>query len=69
MIEVRKTAAFSDWMLNLRDHRARAKIAARIDRLAFGNPGDVQSVGRVSANCESIQAQATGFILCGGARR
>jgi putative addiction module killer protein len=45
MIEVRKTAAFSDWMLNLRDHRARAKIAARIDRLAFGNPGDVQSVG------------------------
>ena len=45
MIEVRKTAAFSDWMANLRDHRARAKIAARIDRLAFGNPGDVESVG------------------------
>jgi|SRR5882672_12075118 len=45
MIEVRKTAAFADWMLNLLDHRARAKIAARIDRLAFGNPGDVQSVG------------------------
>jgi putative addiction module killer protein len=45
MIEVRKTAAFSDWMANLRDNRARAKIAARIDRLAFGNPGDVESVG------------------------
>ncbi|HXP82657.1 MAG TPA: type II toxin-antitoxin system RelE/ParE family toxin [Verrucomicrobiae bacterium] len=45
MMEVRKAAAFSDWMANLRDHRARAKIAARIDRLAFGNPGDVQSVG------------------------
>jgi putative addiction module killer protein len=45
MIEVRKTAAFSDWMGKLRDHRARAKIAARIDRLAFGNPGDVSSVG------------------------
>lgn len=45
MIEVRKTAAFSDWMAKLRDHRARAKIAARIDRLAFGNPGDVESVG------------------------
>jgi len=45
MMEVRKTAAFSDWMANLRDQRARARIAARIDRLAFGNPGDVASVG------------------------
>jgi putative addiction module killer protein len=45
MIEVRKTAAFSDWMAKLRDPRARARIAARIDRLAFGNPGDVESVG------------------------
>jgi len=45
MIEVRKTAVFSNWMADLRDHRARAKIAARIDRLASGNPGDVQPVG------------------------
>ena len=45
MIEVRKTSDFSDWMAALRDHRARAKIAARIDRLAFGNPGDVGPVG------------------------
>lgn len=45
MIEVRKTAAFSTWMAGLRDRRARAKIAARVDRLAFGNPGDVEPVG------------------------
>ena len=45
MIEVRKTVAFSDWMSRLRDHRGRARIAARIDRLAFGNPGDVKPVG------------------------
>jgi len=45
MVEVRKTPTFSDWMAGLRDHRARAKIAARIDRLAFGNPGDVRPVG------------------------
>ena len=41
MIEVRKT----DWMAGLRDHRARAKIAERIDRLTHRNPGDVKSVG------------------------
>ncbi len=44
-MEVRQTPVFSDWMAALRDHRARAKIAARIDRLALGNPGDVAPVG------------------------
>jgi len=45
VIEIRKTAAFSDWMARLGDHRARARIAARIDRLGLGNPGDVEPVG------------------------
>ena len=36
---------FARWLAGLRDQRARAKIAARIDRLAFGNPGDVAPVG------------------------
>lgn len=45
MIDVRQTAVFSKWMTGLRDRRARAKIAARIDRLAFGNGGDVAPVG------------------------
>jgi len=45
MIEVRQTAIFAEWMVGLRDLRARAKIAARIDRLALGNPGDVEPVG------------------------
>ena len=45
MIEIRKTAVFAEWLKKLRDHRARAKIAARIDRLADGNPGDVSPVG------------------------
>jgi putative addiction module killer protein len=44
-MEIRQTPAFSYWMGRLRDNRARAKIAARIDRLALGNPGDVQPVG------------------------
>jgi putative addiction module killer protein len=45
MIEVRKTAAFSEWLRGLRDIRAVARIQIRIDRLALGNPGDVRPVG------------------------
>jgi putative addiction module killer protein len=45
MIEVRETAAFGAWMAGLRDLRARGRIAARIERLADGNPGDAKSVG------------------------
>lgn len=45
MIDVRQTDAFVKWMAGLRDGRARAKVAARIDRLALGNLGDVAPVG------------------------
>jgi putative addiction module killer protein len=45
MIEIRETDAFRNWMTGLRDSRTKARIAARIDRLALGNPGDVEPVG------------------------
>ena len=45
MIEIRKTDHFVRWLDGLRDVRARAKVQARIERLAGGNPGDVQPVG------------------------
>ena len=45
MIEIRKTDEFASWLDNLRDLRARARIQARIERLATGNPGDVEPVG------------------------
>ena len=45
MIEVRETETFSRWLSALRDDQARAKIAVRVRRLAFGNPGDVKPVG------------------------
>ncbi len=45
MIELIKTGTFDAWMTGLRDRKAAARIQARIDRLALGNPGDVKPVG------------------------
>ena len=45
MIEIRKTEIFAKWLDGLNDIRARARILARIERLATGNPGDIKSVG------------------------
>ena len=45
MIEVRKTDVFAHWLDNLRDLQARARVQVRIERLAAGNPGDVEPVG------------------------
>lgn len=45
MIEIRKTPTFAKWIDGLRDIRARARVLARIERLAGGNAGDVKPVG------------------------
>jgi putative addiction module killer protein len=45
MAELRQTERFARWLDGLRDVRGRARILARIERLAAGNPGDVAPVG------------------------
>ena len=45
MVEIRKTTAFAQWMDDLKDIRARARIQVRIERLASGHAGDVKLVG------------------------
>jgi putative addiction module killer protein len=45
MIEFRQTETFRRWRTRLKDQRVRALIASRLDRLAFGNAGDVKPVG------------------------
>lgn len=45
MVEVRQTEQFAQWLDDLRDLRARARVQARIERLIGGNPGDVRPVG------------------------
>lgn len=77
MLEVRETETFSKWLRDLSENRAKAKIAARARRLAFGNPGDVRPVGE--GICELRVNYGPGYrvyfvqrgeiliiLLCGG---
>ena len=45
MAEIRKTLNFAKWLDGLRDLRARARVQARLERLAAGHAGDIKSVG------------------------
>ena len=71
---------FDDWLSELADVRAQAKIAARINRLAFGNFGDCKSLGQ--GICELRIDWGPGYrvyyamigkhsvlLLCGGDKR
>ena len=45
MFTIRRTRDYADWIKTLKDFRAQARIADRIDRLVAGNSGDVKPVG------------------------
>jgi len=45
MFDLKQTGTFLKWRTRLKDERARAVIASRLDRLAFGNAGDMKPVG------------------------
>lgn len=45
MLEIRKTEEFKAWLDALNDLMGRAKIQARIKRLAEGSHGNMKSVG------------------------
>ncbi len=42
---IRQTDVFRKWESALGDHKARALIAARLNRIAYGLPGDIKSIG------------------------
>ena len=44
-MEIRRTREFLEWVTELRDRAARARILNRIDRMQHGNPGQTRSVG------------------------
>jgi len=45
MIKLHETITFTQWLNDLKDRRARAKIVARLQRLINGLAGDVEPVG------------------------
>jgi putative addiction module killer protein len=45
MLELKQTETFRKWRTKLKDERARALIASRLDRLAYGHLGDIGPVG------------------------
>ena len=61
VLEIRKTEVFVKWLDGLRDLRARARVQARIERLAAGNPGDVQPVGEGVSEMRIDYGQAAGW--------
>jgi putative addiction module killer protein len=80
MIEFRQTEMFRRWRTRLKDQRILALVASRLDRLAFGNAGDVRPVG--AGISELRIAYGPGYriyykrhgdtiilLLCGGDKR
>ncbi|MEW5832261.1 MAG: type II toxin-antitoxin system RelE/ParE family toxin [Campylobacterota bacterium] len=45
MYTIQQTHRFSQWLIKLKDMRARIAIARRLERAQIGNLGDVKSVG------------------------
>jgi putative component of toxin-antitoxin plasmid stabilization module len=56
-LELRQKEAFRRWRLRLRDDRARALIASRLDRLAYGHAGDAPVLLLQCAGDKSSQAR------------
>lgn len=45
MYEIKSTKVFSKWLTKLKDLKGRIAVARRIERLEYGNFGDVKSIG------------------------
>jgi putative addiction module killer protein len=80
MLELKQTETFRKWRQRLKDHRARAMIASRLDRLAQGHAGDAEPVGEGVSELRihhgpgyRVYFQRRGstiiVLLCGGDKR
>ena len=68
MIELRRYVGgrgkdvYGEWFSRLKDPRAKAKIAIRLDRLALGKFGDCKRSVKGFANSESIGTWVSGVL-------
>lgn len=80
VLEILKTTEFDAWLTGLRDAQAVARITARIDRLAAGNPGDVKRLGSSVSEMRidygpgyrvyyTQRGSVLVLLLCGGDKR
>jgi len=71
------SSPFGEWLLNLRDRKAKAKILTRLDRVAAGNLGDHKylrdgvyelrlTYGKGIRIYYGKEADAIILLLCGG---
>jgi putative addiction module killer protein len=77
MFDVQTTEQFDQWLSDLTNRAARARITSRIDRLSRGNAGDVRAIGEGVSEMRidtgpgyRVYYKKTGttiiVILCGG---
>lgn len=77
MPEIVRTLHFAEWLSDLPDARAKARIAVRIDRLALGHEGDAKAVGDGVSELRidygpgyrvyfTYRGKALILLLCGG---
>jgi putative addiction module killer protein len=76
---VLRSATYDAWFSRLVDRQAKVRIAVRVDRLAFGNPGDVRPIGSGLSELRVdygpgyrvyfMQRGALIVLLCGGDKR
>lgn len=73
MLELKQTEQFRRWRTRLKDERARALIASRLDRLAFGHAGDAAPDQRTAhslwswlSHVLSPAGHTVVILLCGG---
>jgi len=80
LIELKQTEVFEKWESKLKDKRLRLTIATRLNRLAYGNLGDVKPVGEGISELRidygpgyRIYFQRRGnriiILLCGGDKK
>lgn len=76
-IQVEMSEIFAEWLAQIKDLRAKAKIQVRIKRLMFGNFGDVKNLGQGLLELRMTEGKGYRvyfthinnrlvFLLCGG---